>query len=66
MDWGAIRDLLPHWLAMFFLMGGVVIVRDRFFPEVSVWVILAIAILVGLAYPRAVRVLGVAPEQWKR
>lgn len=66
MDWEAIWDLLPHWLAMFFLMGAVVIIRDLYFPEVSLWVILIIAILVGLSYPQAVRRLGVAPAAWEK
>lgn len=66
MDWDGVRELVPHWLAMFFLMGAVVIVRDVYFPGVSLWVILVIAILVGLGYPRAVRRLGIAPAAWER
>lgn len=65
MDWEMVTDLLPHWLAMFFLMGAIVILRDLYFPTVNLWVILGLAILVGFAYPRAVRKLGIAPESWK-
>lgn len=62
---GKWRQLAPHFLAMlvFYVIG--VIAVQMYFDVQSFWASLAIALLIAVLYPSAVRSFGLAPEVWQ-
>ncbi len=67
MDWDAIKDLLPHYVALIVLLTVLLTALQLYWPggEPSIWVQIGVAVVLGLAYPTAVRYLGYAPDAWK-
>jgi len=67
MDWDAIRELLPHYVALIVILSVMLTALQIYWPggEPSLWVQLGVAVILGLAYPTAVRYLGFAPSAWK-
>lgn len=67
-DWKErVRQLAPHWAAMFLLMIGVLAVIEAVFAmELSFWQSLIVVFVIGFGYPPVVRRLGVAPAVWQR
>lgn len=61
-----LRQLLPHFFAMFVIYGIVVIAVYMAFDVQSFWISLAIALGIAIVYPSTVRSLGVEPEPWTR
>lgn len=61
-----IRALAPHWVAMFLLMLLLLRAVEAVLGRPSIWASFALILAVALAYPAAVRALGVAPEPWRR
>jgi len=64
MDWDTIRELLPHYLALILILTALLTGLQLVWPGASIWVQIGVAVLLGLAYPTAVRYLGIAPEPW--
>lgn len=60
-----IRQLAPHWAAMFVLMILLVVIGESIIGSLSVWQSTALIITTAVAYPVVVRYLGVAPETWQ-
>lgn len=56
--------LILHYLLMIVVILSVVSVVDEFVLEVSLWIGIAIAVCIGLGYPIALNIAGIAPEQW--
>ncbi|MEF8779243.1 MAG: hypothetical protein V5A46_01020 [Haloferacaceae archaeon] len=66
-DWKArIRQLAPHWAAMFLLMIGLLAVIERVVMPLSFVQSLIVVFAIGFGYPAVVRRLGVAPPLWQR
>lgn len=66
MDRSSLPYLGLHYVVLIgiiFLLVGVI---DGYVESVPLWAGVAIAVGVGLAYPRVVVALGVAPERWER
>ncbi len=63
---GSIKQLLPHWIAMFLLMMLILQFVELTIGEISFWPSLGLVFAVALVYPTFVRALGVAPETWKQ
>lgn len=57
--------LLFHYLVLLILIFLVVAVLDRYVEVVPLWAGIAIAIVIGLAYPRLVVASGYGPERWE-
>lgn len=66
MNWTSLRQLAPHYLAMVLLLVVVTSVLGIVAPWLDFWAFVLVAVLVGVLYPVAVHVLGVAPEPWQR
>lgn len=66
MDAESIRQLAPHYLLMLVLLVAVTTVLRAVAPGLGFGVLVMVAILVGVLYPVAVHLLGVAPEPWQR
>lgn len=66
MNWTTLRQLAPHYLAMVVLLVVATTVLGIVAPWLDFWGFVAVAVLVGLLYPVAVHLLGVAPEAWQR
>lgn len=58
-------ELLPHYLANLVLVVLAVGAVRRFVGDFGVPVELGLVVVVVLAYPTAVRMLGVAPSAWE-
>ena len=67
MDWDSIRELLPHYLALIIILTVLLTGLQLYWPggEPSIWVQIGVAVILGLAYPTAIRYLGFAPAAWK-
>ncbi|MGM0605770.1 MAG: hypothetical protein ACQETB_08875 [Halobacteriota archaeon] len=61
---GSVKQLLPHWIAMFLLMMIVLQLVEYAIGELSFWPSLTLVFAVALVYPTLVNALGVAPEPW--
>lgn len=57
--------LLLHYVALLFVIFSLVAAFELAGVDVQLWVGVVLAVVLGLAYPRVVRALGVAPEQWE-
>ncbi|WP_281193835.1 hypothetical protein [Halorubrum sp. F4] len=65
MDRGNFPYLLLHYLVM---IGAILVVVDgieRAGYDLPIYVGVAVAVAVGVAYPRLVAFAGVAPERWE-
>jgi uncharacterized membrane protein (UPF0182 family) len=56
--------VILHYVLLLSLIFGSVIALERIGGAVPLWLGLLIAILIGLLYPKLLRELDVAPEQW--
>lgn len=66
-DWTErIRQLLPHWAAMFLLMIGALTLIETFVLELEFWQSIIVVVIIGFGYPPVVRQLGIAPPVWER
>ena len=64
-DWETVRQLLPHYVALAVILLVVLTGLRLAVPDLSFWIRLGIALLIGLVYPPLVRALGYAPEVWE-
>ncbi len=60
-----IRQLAPHWAAMFVLMILLVVIGESIIGSLLIWQSTALIVATAVAYPVVVRYLGVAPETWQ-
>jgi len=63
---GKVRQLAPHWAAMFLLMLAVLTLVERLVGEIGLVPSVALVVAVAIGYPYAVRALGIAPPVWRR
>jgi hypothetical protein len=61
-----VRQLAPHWAAMFLLMIAGLTLVERIVGPLGLVPSVALVLAVGIGYPYAVRALGVAPPVWQR
>ena len=64
-DWETVRQLLPHYVALAVILLVVLTGLRLAVPDLSFWIRLGIALLIGLVYPPLVRALGYAPDVWE-
>ena len=65
MDTDRLKELAPHYAAMFLLVFLILIVVQLSVGEVSFWVDLAIVLVVVYVYRPVVIRLGMAPRGWE-
>jgi hypothetical protein len=65
MDTDRLRDLAPHYVAMFVIVFLVLTAARAVVGEVGFWAELAIVMVVVLAYRPVVTRLGVGPGGWE-
>jgi len=61
-----IRQLSPHWGAMFVVMFVVLAIVERVVGSLSFLASMLLVFVVAFGYPIVVRALGVAPPIWQR
>ena len=61
-----VRQLAPHWAVMFVVMFVALAGVERVAGGLGLVASLVIVFAVAVAYPVAVRALGVAPPVWQR
>ncbi|WP_144800115.1 hypothetical protein [Halorubrum depositum] len=61
-----VRQLAPHWAAMFLLMIAVLALVERTVGEIGLVPSVVLVIAVAIGYPYVVRTIGVAPPLWRR
>ncbi|WP_435075161.1 hypothetical protein [Halorubrum sp. HHNYT27] len=61
-----IRQLAPHWAAMFLLMIAALTLVERFAGQIGIILSVGVVIAVAVGYPYVVRALGIAPPVWRR
>jgi len=66
MDTGLLRQVLPHYVVMFLLSIGSLLVFESVAGNVGLFVEFAIILVVLFAYRTAALRFGFAPEVWKR
>lgn len=59
------RELVPHYLALVAIISILVVAMQVVAPWATIWHQTALAVVVGLAYPLALRYLGMAPSAWE-
>ncbi len=64
-DTETLRQVLPHYLAMFLLVFLVLAVIRATVGEIGFWAELVVIVAVVFAYRPAAQYLGVAPEAWE-
>ncbi|WP_136589835.1 hypothetical protein [Salinigranum halophilum] len=65
MDTDRLKELAPHYAAMFLLVFVVLTIVQLAVGEIGFWIELAIVVVVVFAYrPLAIR-LGIAPSGWR-
>lgn len=57
-------DVLPHYLALIFIILGVLAAIDAVFAP-GFWVELGVVIAIAFAYRPIVLRLGIAPDAWQ-
>lgn len=60
-----VRQLAPHWAAMFVVMFVILAIVEALHGELSLWESAALVVGVAFGYPTVVRYFGVAPEVWQ-
>ncbi len=60
------RQLAPHWAAMFLLMVAALSLVERVVGAPGLLPSAGVVVAVAIGYPCAVRALGVAPPVWRR
>jgi uncharacterized membrane protein len=60
-----LREVLPHYLAMFMLIWLVLGIVRRNVGQLDFWVEILVLALVCLAYMLLVQALGIAPSHWQ-
>jgi amino acid permease len=65
MDTDRLKELAPHYIAMFVCVFVVLTVVQAAVGEVGFWVEMAIVVVVVFAYRPAVVRLGIAPSEWE-
>lgn len=65
MDRSTLPYLALHYLLLLLVIFLVIAGIEAIGLAMPLWVGILLAIAIGLAYPMAVRSLGVAPEQWE-
>ncbi|WP_255167204.1 hypothetical protein [Natrononativus amylolyticus] len=65
MDRSSLPYVALHYVLLLVLVFGSVVALERSGFDVPLWLGVVIAIVVGLLYPRLVREMGFAPEQWE-
>jgi len=63
---GKVRQLAPHWAAMFLLMIAALSLVERVIGPIGLLPSVGLVVAVAVGYPYAVRALGVAPPVWRR
>lgn len=58
-------ELVPHYAAMILLLFVVLAIVRAVAGDLGFWIELGIVLVVAVAYPAAVRRLGVAPTAWE-
>ena len=66
MDTGLLRQVLPHYVVMFLLAIGSLLVVESAVGNVGLIVEFAVILVVLFAYRTAALRFGFAPEVWKR
>lgn len=61
-----VRQLAPHWAAMFLLMVALLTLVERVAGASGLLPSIGLVVAVAIGYPYVVRVLGVAPPVWRR
>lgn len=64
-DAETVRQLLPHYVALAVILLFVFAALRFAVPDLSFWIRLGIALVIGFLYPTVVRALGYAPEIWE-
>jgi cytochrome b subunit of formate dehydrogenase len=67
MDWDSIKELLPHYVALIVILTVLLTGLQLYWPggEPSIWIQIGVAVVLGRAYPMAVRYAGFAPSAWE-
>lgn len=65
-DTETLREVLPHYVAMFLLVFLALTVIRAAVGEIGFWAELVVIVVVVFAYRPVVQRLGVAPEAWER
>lgn len=60
-----VRQLAPHWAAMFVVMLLLLALVERLFGDLSFWSSVFLVVVVAIGYPTVVRYVGVAPDVWQ-
>ncbi len=60
------RQLAPHWAAMFLLMVAALSLVERVAGAPGPLASAGLVVAVAIGYPYVVRALGVAPSVWRR
>lgn len=61
----SLRELLPHWLAMFLLMLIILQFVEMIVGSIEFWPSLGLVFAVALVYPSLAKALGIEPDAWK-
>lgn len=61
-----VRQLAPHWAAMFVVMFVLLAVVESLYGDLSFWSSVVLVVAVAVGYPMVVRYFGAAPELWQR
>ena len=65
MDRSTTAYLVLHYILLLILIFGVVALIDLYAEGIPLLVGIGTAVLIGLAYPRVLVSIGIAPEQWE-
>ena len=66
MDRSTLTYLGLHYVVLIIVIFLLVVAIEGVAGTVPLWAGVVVAIVVGLAYPRVVVPLGIAPERWER
>lgn len=65
-DRSTVSYLLLHYLVLLSIIFSLITALELAGVDIALWFGIVLAIIVGVAYPRIVRNLDVAPEQWEQ